>query len=466
MSNVFVVKEQRSVVRQRLKRNRRNAMTRMLAQFDSLRASIDANLANCDEQQQYEELSNTMLQMQDKLTQLRTALVDVSINGLRERARKLFHLERATGRSGDDWRASLIYCDPPWSYKNANHASGTRTQYPTMSDEAIAAMPVGGLASEDCALLLWATMPRLPAALRVMEAWGFEYCTVFTVWIKTERYGGKPIKRSGDYTQPNAEIVLIGKRGKVSTELTKQKPFKYTNVLMALTRKHSKKPRVMETIAVELFGDVPRIQLFSRDTAPDWISWGNDVDSKHKVSTQIESAKYAGQEKKRKYDLERGADVNAIARRALNRKTSAFNSKNLPHALCTVLDRHEIATSLKKTDAFFKTPDPDEDDAEEDWEHADKRQRFLSVLDSERRGADTDNRRPASEYVSARELRTIGTLQQAFGRARYPRNMTYPLLTQREVEEARGEILQRQMHNADVLFAYSHNKERLPVVYE
>lgn len=461
MSNVFTVSKARALVRSTEKQNKRNAIARLLAELDELRAKITANIAESDDKQQYTLLSDTVLRMHEKLSRMRIALVSASIDGLRARAREYFKLDRVTGDARDDWRASVIYCDPPWSYKNSNHASGTKTQYPTMSDAEIAAMPVGGLAAEDCALLLWATMPLLPSAFRVMEAWGFEYCTVFTVWIKTERYSGKPIKRSGDYTQPNAEIVLIGKRGKVSTELTKQKPFKYTNVLMALTRRHSSKPRIMETIAVELFGDVPRIQLFSRSTAPDWIAWGNEVGGAHRVESVPEAPKYAANKKARKNDMEHGADENTIARRALKRKTSAFNSTNLPHGLCTVLERYEVATSLKKNDYFFKTPQPDADDSEA-WETNVKRRRFLAALENRL----SEDRLPVSEYVSARELCTLGTIEQSFGGARHTRNRTYPDLSQAQVESAREQILRRQMHNADVLFAFTHNKKRLPVVYE
>ena len=46
------------------------------------------------------------------------------------------------------------------------------------------ALPVSELADKDCALFMWATLPMLREALRVIKAWGFEYKTTAFVWIK------------------------------------------------------------------------------------------------------------------------------------------------------------------------------------------------------------------------------------------------------------------------------------------
>ena len=39
-----------------------------------------------------------------------------------------------------------------------------------------------------------------------------------------------------------------------------------------------KKPDVARDRIVELIGDVPRIELFARQTTPGWDVWGNEVD--------------------------------------------------------------------------------------------------------------------------------------------------------------------------------------------
>ena len=40
---------------------------------------------------------------------------------------------------------------------------------------------------------------------------------------------------------------------------------------------HSKKPNLVRDKIIELVGDLPRIELFARQTAPGWDSWGNEV---------------------------------------------------------------------------------------------------------------------------------------------------------------------------------------------
>jgi N6-adenosine-specific RNA methylase IME4 len=50
-------------------------------------------------------------------------------------------------------------------------------QYPTMTVQEICALNVPS--ENNAVLYLWATAPKLREALKVMEAWGFEYKTSF-----------------------------------------------------------------------------------------------------------------------------------------------------------------------------------------------------------------------------------------------------------------------------------------------
>ena len=62
---------------------------------------------------------------------------------------------------------NVIYADPPWSYKVWSKKGAGRSaesHYPTMSIEAIKALPVSRLAARDCALFLWITFPMLVRA--------------------------------------------------------------------------------------------------------------------------------------------------------------------------------------------------------------------------------------------------------------------------------------------------------------
>ena len=67
----------------------------------------------------------------------------------------------------------LIYDDPPWRYRSGKVQGAAINHYATMSDEELYQLPVAEIAADNCVLLLWATFPKLPEALRLIEAWGF-----------------------------------------------------------------------------------------------------------------------------------------------------------------------------------------------------------------------------------------------------------------------------------------------------
>ena len=73
----------------------------------------------------------------------------------------------------------VIYADPPWSYQISHATLQGIAPYPSMTLDALKALPVGDVAAPDSLLLLWATNPLLPVALELIEAWGFTYVTVF-----------------------------------------------------------------------------------------------------------------------------------------------------------------------------------------------------------------------------------------------------------------------------------------------
>ena len=45
----------------------------------------------------------------------------------------------------------------------------------------------------------------------------------------------------------------------------------------AVRTKHSRKPDEVRDRIVRLFGNLPRIELFARDKADGWDSWGNEI---------------------------------------------------------------------------------------------------------------------------------------------------------------------------------------------
>ena len=169
---------------------------------------------------------------------------------------------------------SIIYADPPWQYKTWTAKKGHKSaaaHYKTMKIEDIAQIPVGEIADKDCFLFLWATYPNLPQALAVMEAWGFIYKTVAFTWVKTYK-NGKPVVGLGYWTRANAEICLLGVRGK-----PKRINNNVSQVIIEPPREHSRKPDEARNRITKLMGGLPRIELFAREKPDGWDVWGNET---------------------------------------------------------------------------------------------------------------------------------------------------------------------------------------------
>ena len=141
-----------------------------------------------------------------------------------------------------------------------------------MKVEAIRAMPVETLAAKDCALFLWATFPNLLEAFSVIKAWGFTYKTVAFVWVKQNRKTPSLFWGLGYWTRANAEICLLATKGQ-----PKRQNAGVHQVIISPVEEHSKKPDVVRERIVELMGDVPRVELFARQSVPGWDAWGNEV---------------------------------------------------------------------------------------------------------------------------------------------------------------------------------------------
>jgi len=170
----------------------------------------------------------------------------------------------------------IIYADPPWSYQNGGvPQAGVNAQYPTMTLADIKALPVGDIADNPSVLLLWATFPQLAEALEVIKAWGFEYKTLGFSWLKTNK-DGSPFFGVGYYAKSNQEVCLLGVKGKAHSLV---KSNSVSSVLITGRTKHSEKPEIARTKIVELFGNLPRIELFARQKTEGWDVWGNECKS-------------------------------------------------------------------------------------------------------------------------------------------------------------------------------------------
>ncbi len=171
----------------------------------------------------------------------------------------------------------VIYADCPWPYNNpkGNNPSMGGITYPVMTMENIKGLPVRKIADKDCALFMWATMPKLPEAIDTIKAWGFTYTTCAFTWVKTNPKSGGIYSGLGHWTNGNAEPCLFAKIGKPKRIAKNVK-----QIVMAPVGEHSAKPPEVRDRIVKLMGNISRIELFAREKADGWDAVGNEIDGK------------------------------------------------------------------------------------------------------------------------------------------------------------------------------------------
>ena len=72
----------------------------------------------------------------------------------------------------------------------------------------------------------------------------------------------------------NAEVCLLATRGHPKRQAANVHQF-----IIAPIQEHSRKPDEARDKIVALMGDVPRVELFARQSPPGWDVWGNEVES-------------------------------------------------------------------------------------------------------------------------------------------------------------------------------------------
>ncbi|MBR0167076.1 MAG: hypothetical protein IJQ08_00220 [Synergistaceae bacterium] len=149
-----------------------------------------------------------------------------------------------------DLRYNIIYAEPDWdSYQ---------------STDELLTLPVGRVAEENCALLMWVNAPRLHEAKEVIKQWGFSNEKIAFVWVKTtEDDNGQQsyyLGQSGDLTRENVEFCLIATKGTIQ-RVNDNIP---QGVLCPIEKEKPDyvKPELFKQLTVQLLGDLPALELF------------------------------------------------------------------------------------------------------------------------------------------------------------------------------------------------------------
>jgi N6-adenosine-specific RNA methylase IME4 len=174
-----------------------------------------------------------------------------------------------------------IVADPPWRYKTTmavtgnapgrtrqHGRSGSAIEYPTMSVEEIAAMPVNSLLHPEGAhLYLWTTNTHIEQAWGVSRAWGFEPKNLLT-WCKRP----KGMIGFGAFSQ-STEFILFASsaRRAIHTSRCNTTWFEWPRTLA-----HSRKPEALQEL-VERISPGPYLELFARRRRYGWDVWGDEA---------------------------------------------------------------------------------------------------------------------------------------------------------------------------------------------
>jgi len=179
-------------------------------------------------------------------------------------------------------RFKVIYADPAWEYEgDPDKPQAAGKHYNTMSYEELKALPVRQLIDDPGVICVWATGPKLHLGVDLIRDWGFHYRGIGYIWVKTTN-AGKIIEGQGirpSFTKPTTELILIG-----STEPEGRTLPIYTESqgqLIFAPRPggiHSRKPEEARWRIEELFGDVPKLEMFARAKYPGWEAWGLESD--------------------------------------------------------------------------------------------------------------------------------------------------------------------------------------------
>ena len=228
-------------------------------------STIDEHIVSWDFILKLQDISPDLIKLTKKNGGLRVPKKEQE--QLRARAKEFF--------GTDGTLFNIIYADPPWQYRNRDGFEGQACdEYSTMSHNDICAMPVAGLAADDCYLLMWATGPKMLEAFEVMRAWGFRYVCIFFNWVKVSKKGTARVCMA-NYTLPASEFCLLGVRGK--TQWMKDSKT-IQQVMFEPITVHSRKPDESYRRIHHFFRkELPRIELFARRVLPTWHAWGNEL---------------------------------------------------------------------------------------------------------------------------------------------------------------------------------------------
>ncbi len=183
---------------------------------------------------------------------------------------------------------TVLVADPPWGFGDKLRQSavkrGSADNYPTLTIERIAALPVQTVMADSAVCCLWTPATHLAEGLGVLKSWGFIHKQVW-VWIKTTKKrrvleDGTPHLAfgMGRLARNASEYILVGVRGDKPGDLYSQvQDHSIRNVFFAPATPHSVKPECVQDALDLMFPSAPKLEMFARRQRPGWTCIGNEA---------------------------------------------------------------------------------------------------------------------------------------------------------------------------------------------
>ncbi|XP_006416515.2 methyltransferase-like protein 2 isoform X2 [Eutrema salsugineum] len=174
---------------------------------------------------------------------------------------------------------NLIVIDPPWENASAHQKS----KYPTLPNRYFLSLPINQLTHAEGALVaLWVT--NREKLLNFVEkelfpAWGIKYVATM-YWLKVRPDGTLICDMDLVHHKPY-EYVLLGYRFTELAESIHRSDFNLLDknkIIISIPGDFSRKPPIGEILMKHVPGPQPArcIELFAREMAAGWTSWGNE----------------------------------------------------------------------------------------------------------------------------------------------------------------------------------------------
>lgn len=202
------------------------------------------------------------------ISEIKEAAKELTTAGILQAAARLSIPEPTLTPPLPTGRYRCIVIDPPWPVAKIEREErpnqGVTLDYPTMTIEAITALPIPDLAEPTgCHVYLWATHKFIPAAFDMFEVWGVRYQCLLT-WVK-------PTGMTPYSWMYNTEHVLFGRIGSLGLERMGLKL-----AFDAPVTRHSEKPAIFYQRTCEA-SPGPRLDMFARTAHIGFAAWGNEA---------------------------------------------------------------------------------------------------------------------------------------------------------------------------------------------